>query len=116
VADWQQPFLGAAAPGDPGPLIEAAWAAAPPDVKTEAERIARQWITKRELFAIGDIHAELATRGLRFPEPRAIAHIPTMLRNEGLIEIHTVSRDTRASRNSGWQTIWRSKVYRPMPA
>ena len=113
MADWQQPYLGAENPGDPGPLIDAAWNAAPPSVKVAAEKIARRWITRRELIAIGDIHAELNAQGLHFPEPRAIAHIPQMLCKEGLIEIHTVARDTRPQRHGGWQTIWRSKVYRP---
>lgn len=110
MADWAQPYLGADEPGDPGPLIEAAWAAAPPSVKAEAEKIARRWITRRELIAIGDIHAELAAQGMQFPEPRAISRIPTMLRKEGLIEIHSIERDTRPSRHDGWQTIWRSKI------
>ena len=104
--------IGATSPTDPGPVIQAAWDAAPEDIKNLAEKILREWIKSRELFRIGDLHAELAARGYVFQEPRAIGYLPTKLRDEGLITIHDVGRDTRPARHSGHQTVWRSLVFR----
>ena len=63
------PTSGATSPTDPGPVIQAAWDAAPEDIKNLAEKILREWIKSRELFRIGDLHAELAIRGYAFEEP-----------------------------------------------
>ena len=58
-------------PTDPG-LSFRPQDAAHEDIKNLAEKILREWIKSRELFRIGDLHAELAIRGYAFESTMAV--------------------------------------------